>query len=120
MILKKFGPQGLVCPPSRGNIHVYYNNIQRFSSLKSLGIKAKFYRKNLWEVGTNMFINNPGHMTKMADMPIQDKNPSKLFSRTAEPIATKLYMLQLGLEYYIIFINHDLVMTLTNFKARST
>ena len=67
-----------------------------------------------------MYINNPGHMTKMAAMPIQGKNPSKIFSRTAEPIAMKLDMLQLGLEYYNILINHDLVMTLTNFKARST
>ena len=26
-----------------------------------------------------MFINNPGHMTKMAAMPIYGKNPSKIF-----------------------------------------
>ena len=62
-----------------------------------------------------MYIN----MTKMAAMPIQGKNPWKIFSGTAEPIVMKLNMLQLGLEYYNIFINHDLVMTLTNFKARS-
>ena len=29
------------------------------------------------EVGTNVYINNRGHMTKMATMPIQGKNPSK-------------------------------------------
>ena len=29
-----------------------------------------------------MYINNPGHMTKMAAMPIYGKNPSKIFSRT--------------------------------------
>ena len=68
-----------------------------------------------------MYINNPGHVTKIAAMPIQDKNPSKIFfSGTAEPIAMKLDMLQLRLEYYNIFINHDLVMTLTKFKARLT
>ena len=33
-------------------------------------IKAKFYMKHLWEGETNVFINNPGHMTKMAAMPI--------------------------------------------------
>ena len=27
-----------------------------------------------------MFINNPGHMTKMAAMPIYGKYPSKIFS----------------------------------------
>ena len=58
-------------------------------------------------------------MTKIAAMPIHGKNPSKIFfSGTAEPIAMKLDMLQLGLEYYDI--NHDLVMTLTNYKAMST
>ena len=29
------------------------------------------------------------HMTKMAAMPIYGKNPSEIFSGTAEPIATK-------------------------------
>ena len=39
-----------------------------------------------------MFINNPGHMTKMAAMPIYGKNPSKFFSGTTGPISTKLGM----------------------------
>ena len=29
-----------------------------------------------------MYINNPGHMTKMAAMRIYGKNPSKIFSET--------------------------------------
>ena len=37
-----------------------------------------------------------------------------------EPIAMKLDMLQWRLEYYNACINHDPVMTLTKFKARST
>ena len=58
-------------------------------------------------------------MTKMATMPIQGKNPPKLFfSGTAEPIAVKLDMNH-GPKYSV-FINHDPVMTLTNFKAKST
>ena len=36
-----------------------------------------------------MFINNSGHMTKMVAMLIYGKNPSKIVSRTAEPIAAK-------------------------------
>ena len=32
----------------------------------------------------------------------------------------KLDILQLGLEYYNVFINHDPVTSLTKFKARST
>ena len=77
--------------------------------------------KHLWEGGTNVFINNPGHMTKMAAMPIYDKIPSKFFfSGTTGPISTKLGMKHLGLEYHNVFINYDLWMTLTYFTARST
>ena len=36
--------------------------------------------------------NNPGHMTKMAAMPIYGKNPLKFFSGTGGPITTKLGM----------------------------
>ena len=53
-----------------------------------------------------MFINNPGHMTEMAAMPIYSKNPSKiLFSRTGGPISTKLSMKHLDLKFYNVFIN---------------
>ena len=83
--------------------------------------KAKFYMKHLWEGGTNVFINNPGHMTKMAAMPIYGKYPSKIFSSaTGGPISTKLGMKHRGLEYYNVFINCDLWMTLIYFTARST
>ena len=69
-----------------------------------------------------MFINNPGHMTKMAAMPIiYGKNPLKFFfSGTTGPISTKLGMKHWGLEYYNVSINYDLWMTLTYFTARST
>ena len=68
-----------------------------------------------------MFINDPGHMTKMAAMPINGKNPSKFFfSGTTGLISMKLVMKHWGLEYYNEFINYDLWMTLTYFTARST
>ena len=55
-----------------------------------------------------MIINIPGHMTKMATMPIYGKNPSKIFfTGTAEPIATEIDMLKSRLEYYNVCINHD-------------
>ena len=65
-----------------------------FSSETAWPIKAKFYMKHLWEGGTNVYISNPGHMTKMAAMPIYGKNPSKIFffSGTTGPISTKLGM----------------------------
>ena len=49
-----------------------------------------------------MYINNPGHMTKMAAMPIYGKNPSKIFfSGTGGPISKKLGMKHRWLKYYM-------------------
>ena len=67
-----------------------------------------------------MYIRNPGHMTKMAAMPIYGKNPSKIFSRTGGPISMILGMKHQWLKHYNVYINHDPVMTLTYFMARST
>ena len=63
-----------------------------FSSETAWPIKAKFFVEHPWEGGTKVYINGPGHMTKMAAMPIYGKNPSKIFSRTGGPIFTKLGM----------------------------
>ena len=41
-----------------------------FSSETAWPIKAKFYVEPPWEGGTKVCINGPGHMTKMATMPI--------------------------------------------------
>ena len=68
-----------------------FSNI--FSSETNWPIKAKFYVEPPWEGGTKVYINGPGHMTKMAGMPIYGKNPSEIFfSRTGGPIFTKLGM----------------------------
>ena len=68
-----------------------------------------------------MYIRNPGHMTKVAAMPIYGKNPSKIFfSRTGGPVSTNLGMKHLWLKHYNVYINRDPVMTLTFFTARST
>ena len=67
-----------------------------------------------------MYINNQGHMTKMAAMPIYGKNPSEIFSGTGGVISTKLGMEHRWLKFYNVYINHDPVMTLTFFMARST
>ena len=68
-----------------------------------------------------MYINNLGHMTKMAAMPIYVKNLSKIFfSGTGGPISMKLGMKHRWLKHYNVYINHDTVMTLTYFMARST
>ena len=68
-----------------------FSNI--YSSETAGPIKAKFCVEPPWERGTKVYINGPGHMTKMAAMPIYGKNPSKIFfSRTGGPIFTKLGM----------------------------
>ena len=65
-------------------------------------------------------INNIGHMTKMAAMPIYGKNPSKIFfSETNKLISRILGVKHRWLKYSNVFINHDPVMTLTKFMARS-
>ena len=64
-----------------------------FSSETAWPINSKFYVEPPWERGTKVYINGPGHMTKMAVTPIYGKNPSKIFfSRTDRSILTKLGM----------------------------
>ena len=60
-------------------------------------------------------------MTKMAAMPIYGKNPSNIFfSETNRLISMKLGVKHPWLKYYNVYINHDPVMTLAKFMARST
>ena len=70
---------------SQGELRVYpYSGVRRrrrcqqclniFSSETALPIKAKFYVEPPWEGGAKVYINGPGHMTKMAAMPIYGKN----------------------------------------------
>ena len=49
-----------------------------FSSETAWTIKAKFYVEPPWEGGTKVDIKGPGHMTKMATMPIYGKNIKNL------------------------------------------
>ena len=67
-----------------------------------------------------MYINNLGHMIKMATMPIYGKNPSKIFSETNRQISKKLGVKHRWLKCYNVYINNNAVMTLTQFMARST
>ena len=54
-----------VCRPHSLNI---------FSSETTWPIEAKFHMKFPWDAGTKIYSNDPGHMTKMAVMPIYGKN----------------------------------------------
>ena len=76
------GSQGeLIVYPSRWCPSVHPSTI--LSSETAWPIKAKFYVEPPWEVGTKVYINSLGHMTKMAAMPIYDKNLKK--SSSPEP-----------------------------------
>ena len=47
-------------------------------------IQAKFYVEPPWEGGTKVYINGPGHMTKMVAMPKYGKNLKNSFSPKPE------------------------------------
>ena len=65
-------------------------------------------------------INGPGHMTKMAAMPMYGKNPLKIFfSRTRRPITSGLGMYHLGYGAYQVCSNDDPRLTLTYLTSRS-
>ena len=73
-----------------------------------------------WDGGTKVCSNGPGHMTKMADMPIYGKNlKKKIFSETKRPMTLKLGMQHWIIEYYQVCSNGDPGFTLTYFRARS-
>ena len=55
-----------------------------FFSETTWPIKVKFYVEPPWEGGTKVYINGPGHMTKVAAMPIYGKNLKKNFSPEPE------------------------------------
>ena len=49
---EKIWTPGVCLPPPRGNIHVYYSDIQRSSSLKVLGQSKPNFMRNIvrkWE-----------------------------------------------------------------------
>ena len=60
-----------------------HSQFQSFSSDTAWPIKAKFYVEQSWQGGKKVCINGPGHMTKMAAMPIYGKNLKK--SSSPEP-----------------------------------
>ena len=70
-----------------------------------------------WEGTTKVYINGPGHMTKIAAMPIYDKTFKNLLTRS--PIILKLGMNHWGLKVYKFYINDAPWLTLTYLTARA-
>ena len=94
-----------------------FSNI--FSSETTGPIKAKFHMASPWDGGTKVCSNSPGHMTKMAAVPIYGKNLKNLFSGTKGPMTLKLGMQHRVIEYYQIYLNDDPRLTITRFTAKS-
>ena len=91
MILKKktLEPRGQSAP-TLGQCSCILQKYSKIFSETAWPIKAKFYMKHLQDVGTNVFMNNLGHITKMVTMPIYGENPSNVFFfGTLGPISMK-------------------------------
>ena len=71
-----------------------------------------------WEGGRKVYINGPGHMTKMAAMPIYGKNLQKSLTELS-PMIMKLGMEHYVLKLYKVYINDDTELTLTHIKTMS-
>ena len=77
--MKKIDSRGLsaLCP---GAIYMFMTTIFKDLFSKTVWpIKAKFHVEPPWEGGKKVYINGPGHMTKIAAMPIYGKNLKKSF-----------------------------------------
>ena len=99
----------LVCRPHSLNI---------FSSETAWPIKVKFHMAPPWDGRTKVCSNGPGHMTKMAAMPIYVKNLKKIFFGTKGSMTLKLGMQHRVLEYYQVCSNDDPGLTLTTLCIR--
>ena len=64
-------------------------------------IEAKFHVSPPWDGGMKIYLNDPGHMTNVATMPIYGKNLKKVFfSGNKRMMILKLGMQHQVLEYY--------------------
>ena len=93
-----------------------FSNI--FSSEITGPIEVKFHVAPPWDGGTKVCSNGPGHMTKMAAMPIYGKNLKNLLQKK-RPMNLNLGMQHRVLESYQVCSNDDPGLTLTYFTARS-
>ena len=66
-------------------------------------VEAKFYVEPPWDEGTKAYSNDPGHMAKMAAMPIYDKKQLKIyFSGIERPMTLKL-----GVQHWAFVFSND-------------
>ena len=95
-----------------------FSNI--FSSETTGPVKVKFHMEPPWDGGTKVCSTGPGHMTKMAAMPIYGKNLKKSSSlEPKKPMTLKLGIQHQVLGYYQVCSNDDPGLTLIYYTARS-
>ena len=83
-------------------------------------IEAKCHMEPPWDGRKKVCSNGPDQMTKVAAMPIYNKNIKQSFSpEPKRPMTLTLSMQHRVLEYYQIYSNDDPRLTLTYFTARS-
>ena len=123
LIISSPEPLGLQCelvvyPSSRrpSVVHRHPPFSKIFSFETTWPIKAKFYAEPPWEGGTKVCTKGPGHMTKMAAMPIYGKNLQ--ISSTPEPISTKRGMYTREFLPIIVCTNDDPGVNLTYFTKQ--
>ena len=91
------------------------HSLNIFSSETTGPIKVKFHMERLWDWGTKVCSNGPGHVTKMAAMSIYGKNLLKVFFFGTKRLMT----LKLGMHHRVLKFAQ--MMTLGwPFTARST
>ena len=92
-----------------------------FPSITTRPIEAKFHVEPPWDGGTKVCSNGPGHMTKMAALPIYGKNikGNFLWNRNADDLETWYTALSTLLEYYYVCSNDAPGLTLNYFTTRS-
>ena len=89
----------------RSNLVTYAFVWEKVKGLSTGQVEAKLHIGLLWDGnegrggggGTEVYLNDPGQLTKMAAMPIYGKNPSKIifFSGTSGPISEETWCLAL-------------------------
>ena len=67
-----------------------------FSSETALPVKAKFYVEPPWEGGTKVYINGPGHMTKMPPCPYMVKTFKNLLLQNQKFYELETWHVALG------------------------
>ena len=78
-------PSSVVRPSVRPSVVCRLHSLNIFSSETTGSVKVKFHMELLWDGGTKICSNGPGHMTKMAAMPIYMDSKNHKKSSSPEP-----------------------------------